>query len=158
VTTSIDLTWDKFNCVDMDFACIYALPPRLLRDTLVLEFWGLVLRTTEFAAIAFPPLAFDGRNQSVFVNGWSRIEFKDPHTPETGELLAKLEAPHAANISFLRFSLDGARLFALEWDQQVQVWDLLRIQEELHKLNLDWTLPPGQDSATSAEKRGMRTP
>ncbi len=61
---------------------------------------------------------------------------------ETGEVLAKLEAPRAANISYLRFSPDGSRLFALEWDQQVQVWDLRRMRAELGKLNLDWNAPP----------------
>ena len=61
---------------------------------------------------------------------------------ETGEVLANLEAPGAPNISYLRFSPDGSRLFALEYDQQVQVWDLRRIREELRKLNLDWNAPP----------------
>jgi len=61
---------------------------------------------------------------------------------ETGEVLADLEAPHGAIIWFLRFSPDGSRLFALEWDQQVQVWDLRRMRAELGRLNLDWSAPP----------------
>jgi WD40 repeat protein len=61
---------------------------------------------------------------------------------ETGEVLADLEAPEAVNISFLRFSPDGSQLFALESDQQVQVWDLRRLRAELGKLKLDWNAPP----------------
>ena len=61
---------------------------------------------------------------------------------ETGDLLANLEDPGAANVSSLRFSPDGTRLYALQWDHQVQVWDLRRIREELRKLNLDWNAPP----------------
>jgi WD40 repeat protein len=60
----------------------------------------------------------------------------------TGVLLANLESPQAANISCLRFSPDNGKLFALQWDQQVQVWDLRRTREELRRLNLDWTAPP----------------
>jgi eukaryotic-like serine/threonine-protein kinase len=60
----------------------------------------------------------------------------------SGEVLANLEAPRAALISFLRFSPDGAQLFALEWDQQVQVWELQALRSELAKLNLDWNAPP----------------
>jgi len=69
---------------------------------------------------------------------------------ETGEVLANLEAPLASNISYLRFSPDGSRLFALEYDQQVQVWDLRRIRAELHKLNLDWNAPPIPAETASA--------
>jgi len=61
---------------------------------------------------------------------------------ETGEVLANLEAPLASKISFLRFSPDGSQLFALEWGQQVQVWDLRRLRADLGKLNLDWNAPP----------------
>ena len=70
---------------------------------------------------------------------------------ETGEVLANLEAPGAANISYLRFSPDDSRLFALEYDQQVQVWDLRRIREELRKLNLDWNAPPVPPESAGSE-------
>ncbi|HXJ61705.1 MAG TPA: serine/threonine-protein kinase [Verrucomicrobiae bacterium] len=63
-------------------------------------------------------------------------------TTATGEILANLEAPRAAVLSFLRFSADGSQLFALEWDQQIQVWDLRRLRAELGKLKLDWNAPP----------------
>jgi WD40 repeat protein len=61
---------------------------------------------------------------------------------DSAELLANLEAPFRTVISFLRFSADGSQLFALQWDQQVQIWDLRRLRAELAKLNLDWTGPP----------------
>ncbi|HLH56681.1 MAG TPA: serine/threonine-protein kinase [Verrucomicrobiae bacterium] len=62
--------------------------------------------------------------------------------PASGELLARLEAPRTSNLKGLRFSRDGGRLFALEWDQQVQVWDLQQMRAELFKLGLDWNAPP----------------
>jgi serine/threonine protein kinase/WD40 repeat protein len=68
---------------------------------------------------------------------------------ETGERLANLEDPSSANISYLRFSSDGARLYALRWDQQIQVWDLRRIREELRKLKLDWNGPAIPPEATA---------
>ena len=62
---------------------------------------------------------------------------------DTGEVLANLEGTDASIIMYLRFSPDGSKLFALEWSQQIQVWDLRRIRAELRKLKLDWNAPPG---------------
>ena len=61
---------------------------------------------------------------------------------ETGDLLGNFEDPNSSNISALRFSPGGTELYALQWDHQVQVWDLCRIREELRKLHLDWNAPP----------------
>jgi WD40 repeat protein len=75
--------------------------------------------------------------------------------PETGEFLARLEAPRAANLYSLRFSPDSSQLFALEWDQQVQIWDLRRIRRELQTIKLDWNSPrfpePGPSSQPAAK-------
>jgi WD40 repeat protein len=71
--------------------------------------------------------------------------------PGTGELLARLEAPRSSNLYYLRFAPDGSQLFALEWDQQIQVWDLRRVRAELGKLGLDWNSPPFPE-ATSGSK------
>ena len=70
---------------------------------------------------------------------------------ETGEVLADLEDSSSASLSYLRFSPDGASLFALQYDQQIQVWDLRRIREELRKLNLDWNAPPFPAEAAGSE-------
>jgi WD40 repeat protein len=70
---------------------------------------------------------------------------------ETGDLLADLEDPGSAIINYLRFSPDGAWLYALQWDQQIQVWDLRRIREELRKIGLDWDSPPFPRAAARPE-------
>jgi hypothetical protein len=77
---------------------------------------------------------------------------------DNGEALANLEAPGAALITYLRFSADGSQLFVLDWDQQLQVWDLRRIRAELRKLNLDWsTLPiPAEPASPSPRVRPLR--
>ena len=30
----------------------------------------------------------------------------------------------------------------MQWDQQVRLWDLRLIRQELAQMNLDWDLPP----------------
>ena len=70
-------------------------------------------------------------------------------TPDSGELLARLESPRTSNLYSLRFAPDGSQLFALEWDQQIQVWDLRRIHLELRTLGLDWTAPAPREQSTS---------
>jgi len=103
---------------------------------------------------AATPLAFspDKRTLAIVVEpGIIRLI-----TTETGEMLANLEAPGAALISYLSFSPDGSLLLALELDQQVEVWDLGRIRAELRKLNLDWNAPP--ISAETASARPVTKP
>ncbi len=70
--------------------------------------------------------------------------------PNTGDLLARLEAPRTSNIYSLRFAPDEGQLFALEWDQQIQMWDLRRMRAELRRLGLDWNSPPIPGEAASA--------
>jgi hypothetical protein len=57
-------------------------------------------------------------------------------------VLAEFHAPQARLLSGLRFSRDGSQLAALEWDQQIQIWDLRCIRQELAQLDLDWEGPP----------------
>ena len=102
------------------------------------------------------PMAFspDSRMLAVAVGpGIVRLVATD-----NGEALANLEAPGAALITYLRFSADGSQLFVLDWDQQLQVWDLRRIRAELRKLNLDWsTLPiPAEPASPSPRVRPLR--
>jgi WD40 repeat protein len=86
------------------------------------------------------PLAFSPDNFLMAVTSDTRVI--ELVAAATGEVLANLEAPNCGTLSYLRFSPDGTRLYALQWDQQVQVWDLRRLREELRKLNLDWNAPP----------------
>jgi len=51
-------------------------------------------------------------------------------------------APTAAAILRFQFSPDGSHLAAMQMDQQVQLWDLRLIREELAQMSLDWDMPP----------------
>ena len=59
----------------------------------------------------------------------------------TGKPLATLEAPVSSGISTFQFSPDGSRLAAMQRDQQVQLWDLRLIRQELQLMGLDWNMP-----------------
>jgi len=60
----------------------------------------------------------------------------------TGKEIASLEAPDAAPIFSLCFSPDGSQLAALEWGQQLQLWDLRLIRRDLRPMGLDWDFAP----------------
>ena len=70
--------------------------------------------------------------------------------PDTGELLARLATPRASNLYSLRFAPDGSQLFVLEWDQQIQVWDLRQIRTGLCKLGLGWNSPSFPDETAKS--------
>ena len=61
---------------------------------------------------------------------------------ETGKTLAMLEPPGSSLVGRLQFSPDGTQLAAVQFDQQVQLWNLRLIREELAGLHEDWDLPP----------------
>jgi serine/threonine protein kinase/WD40 repeat protein len=56
--------------------------------------------------------------------------------------LAVLEGPTSSGVARCQFSPDGTRLAAVLYDQQVQLWDLRLIREELAQMDLDWDMPP----------------
>ena len=60
----------------------------------------------------------------------------------TEKPLATLEAPGSITIVRFQFSPDGGHLAAMQMDQQVQLWDLRLIRQELAQMHLDWDMPP----------------
>src|ERR1017187_1760718 len=60
----------------------------------------------------------------------------------TATPLATLDAPGSIGIGPFQFSPDGSHLAAIQRDQQVQLWDLRLIRQELAQMNLDWDMPP----------------
>jgi WD40 repeat protein len=60
----------------------------------------------------------------------------------TEKPLATLEAPGSIVIGRFKFSPDGSHLAAMQNDQQVQLWDLRLIRQELAQMHLDWDMPP----------------
>jgi eukaryotic-like serine/threonine-protein kinase len=60
----------------------------------------------------------------------------------TEKPLATLEASGSIVMMKLQFSPDGSQLAAVQFDQQVQLWDLRLIRQELAAMHLDWDLPP----------------
>jgi WD40 repeat protein len=56
--------------------------------------------------------------------------------------LAALEAPGTIVMEKCQFSPDGTQLAVVQYDQQVQLWDLRLLRQELAQMHLDWDLPP----------------
>ena len=84
---------------------------------------------------AFSP---DGRVMARTLDG-SKIQLLEASTEKP---LAILEAPETIALGRFQFSPDGTKLAAMQMDQQVQLWDLRLIRQELAQMNLDWDLPP----------------
>jgi WD40 repeat protein len=105
-------------------------------------------RVESQTAMAFSP---DGRTLAL---GLERNSVRLVAVP-TWEVLADLEAPGISSIWYVHFSRDGSRLFASEWEQQVQVWDLRQMRAELRKLKLDWNAPPIPDEPSAG---GIKNP
>ena len=56
----------------------------------------------------------------------------------TGKEIATLQAPRQIGIAAVCFSPDNSKLFALQTDQNIQIWDLRAMRQELAALNLNW--------------------
>ena len=57
----------------------------------------------------------------------------------TGAELVTLEPPNAFGLAFVRFSPDGHFLAACGSREQVALWDLPNLRQELAALRLDWS-------------------
>jgi WD40 repeat protein len=57
----------------------------------------------------------------------------------TGNELITLEPPRALGLGFVRFSPDGRYLAACGSREQVAIWDLPELRQELAALRLDWS-------------------
>jgi eukaryotic-like serine/threonine-protein kinase len=56
----------------------------------------------------------------------------------SGNEIATLQAPRQIGIAAVCFSPDNSKLFALQTDQKIQIWDLRAMSQELAALNLNW--------------------
>ena len=56
--------------------------------------------------------------------------------------LATLEPLGSPTLQNFQFSPDGAKLAVVQNDQQVEIWDLRLIRQELAQMHLDWDMPP----------------
>ena len=89
----------------------------------------------EWNFTAFSP---DGRVMARTTEGYN-IQLLETSTERP---LVTLEAQASSGISTFQFSPDGSHLAAQQADQQVQLWDLRLIRQELAELHLDWDMPP----------------
>jgi WD40 repeat protein len=60
----------------------------------------------------------------------------------TEKPLATLEPLGSPLVQRFQFSPDGAKLAVAQNDQQVEIWDLRLIRQELAQMHLDWDMPP----------------
>ena len=60
----------------------------------------------------------------------------------TEKTLALLDAPGTIPMEECQFNPDGTQLAAFQNDQQVDLWDLRLLRQELAQMHLDWDLPP----------------
>jgi WD40 repeat protein len=66
----------------------------------------------------------------------------------TEKPLATLEAP-GLGVAKFKFSPDGGMLAVTQNDQQVQLWDLRLVRQELKQMHLDWDMPPYPPASTT---------
>jgi eukaryotic-like serine/threonine-protein kinase len=96
----------------------------------------------------FTAFSRDGRMMARTFDGHS-IQLLETLTEKP---LATLEAPVASGVAKFQFSPDGSQLAAVQHDQQVQLWDLRLLRQELAQMHLDWDMPPfSQTEKTAAQ-------
>jgi WD40 repeat protein len=92
---------------------------------------------------AFSP---DGRVMAR--NQGHKIQLLETATEKT---LAMLDAPGTMAMGKCQFSPDSSRLAAVQGDQQVLLWDLRMLRQELGPMRLDWDLPPYPPAGKGAD-------
>ncbi len=90
--------------------------------------------TPEWNFTAFSP---DGRVMARETTS-NKIQLLEAVTEKP---LATLEAPDSSAVAKIEFSPDGCTLAATQHDQQVQLWDLRLVRQELAQMHLDWDMP-----------------
>jgi serine/threonine protein kinase/WD40 repeat protein len=108
---------------------------RLWRTDSWEQVWHVRREQTFFNnGVSFSP---DGRLLAL-TTSLSAVQLRKP---DSGEVVAALQAPHVAPISLVGFSPDGARLVISVLAGEVGMWDLRRVREQLKQIDLDWDLP-----------------
>ena len=102
----------------------------------------------EWNFTAFSP---DGRVMARTLEG-TKIQLVETLTEKP---LAILEAPDAIGLGIFQFSPDGSHLAVRQNDQQVQLWDLRLIRQDLKAMHLDWDMPPYPPVEQSADARNQ---
>jgi len=90
-------------------------------------------------ADANTPIAFSPDGRVLARVDHHKIQLLETRTEK---MLAALEAPGTIVMTKCQFSPDGSQLAVVQFDQQVQLWDLRLLRQELAQMHLDWDLPP----------------
>jgi WD40 repeat protein len=83
----------------------------------------------------------------------SAVELVDP---ESGSVLARLDAPDIRPISWVGISPDSNHLVVCRSQADVQIWNLFEIRSRLRQIGLDWDDPLGRPSLASDEAETLQ--
>ena len=125
-------------------------------SSLVIACWSnyCVLETNSWTVgtrIPWPDLAYiaishRGRLLAA-ASGLRAIQLRDL---DTGEVLATLQSPVSSHLTAMAFSPDDTQLAVVHWGtQDLLVWDLRLLREDLKKMGMDWSrgpYPPAGDA------------
>ena len=94
-----------------------------------------------------PPTVGDGNTFTAFSRDGRMMARQDQHNIQlletaTQKPLATLEAPGTIELANCQFSPDDSQLAVVQMDQQIQLWNLRLLRQELAQMHLDWDAPP----------------